>query len=267
MFTRRRAVLCAVVLVAGAASLWGQRAPVTGDDAVTLRLNLPAMRVDLLEGPVVTRSYDVAIGDRRFRTPVGAFEVTRVVWNPWWIPPETEWARKEQITPPGPANPMGKVKLLLSGPYYLHGTPFPASIGHAASHGCIRMRNEDAIELARLLQDESGAAIDAAATDSLAGTLYETRAVELPRPIPVRVVYELAEVRGDSLSLYPDVYRGRHGSPRAHLMAALAGGGFDTTRVDRPMLRSVLATATRGRLTIALDRILPRAADAVPPPT
>jgi murein L,D-transpeptidase YcbB/YkuD len=255
-----------MAIVVGATLLAGRRAPATAAGAITLRLNLPAMRIDVLADSFVTRSYDVAVGERRFRTPVGAFVVTRVIWNPWWIPPDAEWARKEKITPPGPANPMGKVKLLLGGPYYLHGTPFPASIGHAASHGCIRMRNEDAIELARLLQVEAGAEIAAAATDSLAGTLYDTRAVELPRPIPMQVVYELAEVRGDSLLLYPDVYRGRHGSPRAHVLAALAGAGFDTTKADRDALRSVLAKARRNRLTVALDQVLPRAADAVPPP-
>jgi lipoprotein-anchoring transpeptidase ErfK/SrfK len=50
--------------------------------------------------------------------------------------------------PPGPHNPLGMRALYLGWTdYRIHGTNAPWSIGHAASSGCIRMRNSDVIDL------------------------------------------------------------------------------------------------------------------------
>ena len=225
------------------------------DEQLALRLNLPAFRLDVLLDGRVVRSYPVAVGATRYATPRGGFEITRVVWNPWWYPPKSAWARKEKITPPGPKNPMGKVKLQMRGPYFLHGTPWPLSIGSAASHGCIRMLNEDAIALARLVQSAGGAAIDSATTDSLAGPLYDTRELDLRRPVPFIIVYDLAEVRADTLYVYPDVYRVGHGAPRAHVLAALARAEYVTAAVDQAILRRVLARATRRPQAVWVDSL------------
>lgn len=232
------------------------------DQELTLRLNLPAFRLDVLTAGRVTSSYPVAVGATRYATPRGGFEITRVIWNPWWYPPKSEWARKEKITPPGPTNPMGKVKLQMRGPYYVHGTPWPLSLGSAASHGCIRMLNDDAIALARLVQVAGGAAINEEATDSLAGALYETREVDLPFPVPFSIAYDLAEVRGDTLFVYPDVYRvATRAAIRAQALAALARAEYDTTAIDDAVLRRVLARGARQRQAVWVDSLIPLPAD------
>jgi hypothetical protein len=218
---------------------------------LALRLNLPAFRLDVLTGAVVTRSYPVAVGERRYRTPIGSFEIVRLVWNPWWYPPDAEWAKDEKITPPGPNNPMGKVKLLLRGTYYLHGTPVPASIGSAASHGCIRMHNEDAIALARLVQSVSGATISPASTDSLVARTRPTRVVDLPRPVPLEIVYVLAEVGDSAVVVHPDIYR-RASSMECEILTALARAGHDTSVVDRQALRSIARRRRVAADTVAL---------------
>jgi murein L,D-transpeptidase YcbB/YkuD len=204
----------------------------------------------------LTASYPVAVGATRYATPRGDFAITRVVWNPWWYPPNSDWARDEQITPPGPSNPMGKVKLQMRGPYFVHGTPWPLSLGSAASHGCIRMLNADAVALARLVQVAGGAAIDDPTTDSLAGALYETREIDLPRPVPFRVTYDLAEVRDDTLLVYPDVYRLAGGLIRGRVLAALAEAGYDITEIDNGLLRRVLARAARRPQAVWVDDLL-----------
>src|SRR5262249_46911788 len=52
--------------------------------------------------------------------------------------------------PPGPNNPVGAVWINLSAEGYgIHGTPDPDKISKAASHGCVRLTNWDALELAR----------------------------------------------------------------------------------------------------------------------
>ena len=54
---------------------------------------------------------------------------------------------------------MQGVKIYFQAPYYyIHGTNDPGSIGEAASHGCIRMAPDDAINLAHRIQDAGGTA-------------------------------------------------------------------------------------------------------------
>ena len=222
---------------------------------MSLRLNLPAYRLDVLADSVVVSTYRVAIGMRRYRTPVGTFAVHRIVWNPWWIPPDSPWARKEKVTPPGPDNPMGRVKLLIGGPYYVHGTPFVASIGSAASHGCIRMRNEDVMSLAVRLQQHAEVGLgEPEIAEVLADTV--SRALDLPQPIPMAITYELAEVRGDSLLLHPDVYRRLVGATRRAAIDALATAGYDTLMVRRPVLSAAVRRARARHVTVAIDSVL-----------
>jgi lipoprotein-anchoring transpeptidase ErfK/SrfK len=52
---------------------------------------------------------------------------------------------------------MQGVKIYFNPPYYfIHGTNDPGSIGEAASHGCIRMTEDDAVSLARRIQEAGG---------------------------------------------------------------------------------------------------------------
>jgi len=52
----------------------------------------------------------------------------------------------------GPNNPVGVVWIDLNKPHYgIHGTPEPGTIGHSASHGCVRLTNWDATRLAALV--------------------------------------------------------------------------------------------------------------------
>lgn len=62
---------------------------------------------------------------------------------------------------PGPNNPVGVVWIALSKPHYgIHGTPDPSRIGHAFSHGCIRLTNWDAWELASMVKPGTPAILD-----------------------------------------------------------------------------------------------------------
>ena len=58
------------------------------------------------------------------------------------------WYAKGRIVPPGKTNPLGTRWLGLSSKGYgIHGTSSPGSIGRAASHGCIRMRNREILRM------------------------------------------------------------------------------------------------------------------------
>jgi hypothetical protein len=78
-------------------------------DELRLLLNVPAYRLDVIEHQRVMRTISVAVGQPGYRTPLGHFQVDYVVWNPWWRPPASDWARKERPQPPGWSNPVGGV--------------------------------------------------------------------------------------------------------------------------------------------------------------
>ena len=94
----------------------------------------------LYEGMRLRRTFGVATGQSSYPTPIGRFTIVTMARNPWWNPPDSEWARGQKPVPPGPGNPLGTRWMGLSAPGVgIHGTPDPASIGYSASHGCIRM--------------------------------------------------------------------------------------------------------------------------------
>ena len=101
----------------------------------------------------VVRRFGVATGQPSFPTPLGNFEIVRKQANPWWLPPDSDWAEGSEPIPPGPGNPLGTRWMGLSTPAVgIHGTPDAASIGYSASHGCIRMRIPDAEWLFRRVE-------------------------------------------------------------------------------------------------------------------
>jgi lipoprotein-anchoring transpeptidase ErfK/SrfK len=99
----------------------------------------------LFEGSRVVQRFGVATGQSRYPTPLGTFPIVTMQYNPWWYPPDSDWAKGLKPVPPGPGNPLGTRWMGLSAwGVGIHGTPDAASIGYSASHGCIRMRIPDA---------------------------------------------------------------------------------------------------------------------------
>ena len=92
------------------------------------------------DGMLVERKFGVATGMASYPTPLGSFTLVDKQRDPWWYPPDSDWAAGAQPVPPGPGNPLGTRWMGLSEPLIgIHGTPDAASIGYSASHGCIRM--------------------------------------------------------------------------------------------------------------------------------
>ncbi len=107
-----------------------------------LIIRLTEKRVYAYHDDRIIASYPVAIGKKGWETPKGNFQVTQMVRNPVWQSP---WTGK--IVPPGEHNPLGErwIGFVNKGKNVIgfHGTKNENSLGKAASHGCIRMRNED----------------------------------------------------------------------------------------------------------------------------
>ena len=154
----RRRMLLALVPIVPAAVWWSWSSPTVDDSPVRLRVSLSSRELSVIENGNVVRTYGVAVGRPSHPTPTGVFRTGYIDWNPSWTPPPTAWARNKKYQPPGAtANPMQGVKIYFLAPYYyIHGTNAPGSIGEAASHGCIRMTPDDAVSLAKRIQDAGG---------------------------------------------------------------------------------------------------------------
>jgi lipoprotein-anchoring transpeptidase ErfK/SrfK len=178
--------------LAGAPGTFAAPAPYTADPgvAVQLEVSLEDRALVVHRGGEVIASYDVAVGKSGHGTPTGTFHIRRIIWNPSWTPPpNAEWARGKKPKKPGdPKNPMGRVKIFFAEPdYYIHGTNDEQSIGSAASHGCIRMRNEDAVALAKLVMEHAGELRPAAWYQRVLNRVTRTEEVRLPTPMPIRI--------------------------------------------------------------------------------
>lgn len=104
-------------------------------------VSLEDRRLALVEDGTVKKVYHVAVGKETSPSPTGTFTVVARVENPTYY-------HEGQVIPPGPGNPVGTRWIGLDRKGYgIHGTNAPRSIGRAASHGCIRMRQHDLEEL------------------------------------------------------------------------------------------------------------------------
>jgi lipoprotein-anchoring transpeptidase ErfK/SrfK len=229
---RRSAQAVLIAVTTATPSIATAQAPARPMEIV---VNIPAGRLDVLQGGERIRSYPVSVGRSRYATPTGQASIRRMVWNPTWTPPpDAEWARDEKPTGPGWSNPMGRVKMHLFGDYYVHGTPAgnERHLGRPASHGCVRMRNRDVMELAELVLKADGAPVEESTLRRLAANPRATRELALAGRVRVRIEYRLAEVAADSVTLHPDVYGRAAGSAyAARIRTELAAAGADPVSV------------------------------------
>ncbi len=98
--------------------------------------------------------FPATVGSEEKPSPSGTLRVTEVDQNPTYhYNPRYHFkgvhSRKPFTIKPGPNNPVGTVWINLSGDGYgIHGTPSPAKISRAQSHGCVRLTNWDAERVA-----------------------------------------------------------------------------------------------------------------------
>lgn len=236
------------------------------ESASELRLvvNLAGRRMDVFENGKLTRTFPVTIGadNPEYRTPVGDYRIGKAIWNPWWHPPSSSWARGRKPEAPGPNNPMGRVKLHFSDLLYVHGTTAEGDLGWAASHGCIRMANEDVIALARLVHRYGTPKLSTGVLDGLVKNPRKTQTIALAKPVALEIRYDIAEVREGLLQVHPDVY-GKAGKVREAVLSAIAEAGYSTESVRRDMLDKVVEASRRSGTSLPVGAMLGEAAVAV----
>lgn len=110
------------------------------------------------EDGALIAAYPASIGSADTPSPSGTVTIERIALNPGYTyNPKVNFQQGNNTKilqiPPGPNGPVGTVWLALSKPTYgIHGTPEPSKIGRTQSHGCIRLTNWDATELAKMVK-------------------------------------------------------------------------------------------------------------------
>lgn len=195
-----------------------------------LIINIPARKVTLYDNGQEIKQYDIAVGQPIYKTPVGPRSIERLVWNPSWIPPDSPWAAGEPIAPPGPNNPLGPVKMKMGDGIMLHGTNKDSSVGRYASHGCMRMHNEEASSLAWYIQKRLNESDDAL-LEKYKKFRRTSFWVNLNYPVSVNITYEPVEVRDNVIMIYYDVY-GWGRNIKTETLDALMKNGIDLKKID-----------------------------------
>lgn len=102
----------------------------------------------------VYAQFPVSSGSQHDPLPIGEWKILGISRDPpFHYNPKLFWDAKagdrKATLPPGPNNPVGPVWIDISKPHYgLHGTPEPGHVGKTESHGCVRMTNWDALQVA-----------------------------------------------------------------------------------------------------------------------
>jgi L,D-transpeptidase ErfK/SrfK len=213
-----------------------------------LVVNVPEMQLYDFMRPGETEIFAVAIGDEMDPSLVGEFRIGRKREKPAWHVPKSILAEKPElppVVPPGPDNPLGDHWMTIGATSYgIHGTNNRWSIGREATHGCVRLYNDD---IARLYP-------------------------RTPQGTPIRLVYQTLKLgrRGDEIWIeaHPDRY-GRDPDRVSNALGRLAELGL-LAYVDAGAMRRAVEEARGepvpiGRVPRALA--IPQEASATSTPT
>jgi lipoprotein-anchoring transpeptidase ErfK/SrfK len=118
-----------------------------------LILHRASFTLSLYQHLKFVKNYSVAVGMVGLETPAGLYHIQNKAVNPAWTEPNSSWvpaADRGKVVPGGsPENPLKARWLGIFNGAGIHGID-PSeygTIGHAASHGCVRMRIPDVIDL------------------------------------------------------------------------------------------------------------------------
>ncbi len=141
-----------------------------------------------LDGKLLAR-YPASIGSTDKPAPSGDLTIHAVVRNPdYTYDPNYKFKGVKTKQPftiqPGPNNPVGLVWMDLGGDGYgIHGTPDPAEVGKTQSHGCIRLTNWDALDLASMVG--KGTAVHFGDQPGSTAAVPPTPATPAPTPVAI----------------------------------------------------------------------------------
>jgi lipoprotein-anchoring transpeptidase ErfK/SrfK len=234
---------------------------IAGEGDIEITVDVPAFRLTLWQNGKEVKTYAIGVGRKDFPISIGEKQASEIIWNPDWIPPNSEWVtgRKgvkagEVIRASDPRNPLGKVKIPLGYGYLIHQAAAVSDLGSLVSHGCIRMLRTDLYDLAEKIVAARGLPVSQKKIANAKRT-KNTVVATLGEPLPVDINYDTQVVEGGALNIYPDVYE-RGTNTVEKLRAELVESGMDASELDDATLKRMLARAQgKQKFVVSLESI------------
>src|SRR6476619_6350704 len=209
---------------------------------IRLTLNVPSFRLTLWQNGKEVKSYYVGVGMKEYPIYVGEREATEVIWNPAWIPPDSDWVSSHKGVKPGevikasdPRNPLGNS-------YLIHQAAGANDVGNLVSHGCVRVLRSELYDLSEKIIAARAVPISAKRIEA-AKRSFKTLYAHLDEPLPVDINYDTLVVEGGALHIYSDVYdRGLNRAAR--LRSELVSSGVDVSQLNDTTIKKMLARVT-----------------------
>lgn len=220
-----------------------------GGGDIRITVNIPAFQLTLWQDNKEVKTYQIGIGRKDFQLPNGLRYARQIIFNPDWIPPDSEWVYEHDVEPgerveaDDPRNPLGKVKIPLgSGGILIHQAFKPGDIGHLVSHGCVRVRLSELFELIDQLIAARSLSVSQQRLEQ-AKKNKERFSIRLDAPLVVDINYDTQVIEGGVLHLYPDVYNKKTNTVE-NLRAELRETGVDDSAVDDRTLQQMIDRVT-----------------------
>jgi len=220
-----------------------------GNGDIHITVNIPAFQLTLWQGNKEVKTYQIGIGRKDFQLPSGLRYAKQIVFNPDWIPPDSEWVYEHDAAPgevveaDDPRNPLGKVKIPIgNGGILIHQAFKPSDIGHLVSHGCVRLILKELYEFI----DEIIAAQSLKVSNQQLEHAKQSKdrfQIKLDAPLVVDINYDTQVVEGGVLHLYPDVYN-RNTLSVENVRAELKEAGVDDAKLDDRTLQQMIDHVT-----------------------
>jgi lipoprotein-anchoring transpeptidase ErfK/SrfK len=227
-----------------------------GNGDIHITVNIPAFQLTLWQGNKEVKTYQIGIGRKDFQLPSGLRYGKQVIFNPDWIPPDSEWVQEHDVEPgevveaDDPRNPLGKVKIPIGGSGILIHQAFkPSDIGHLVSHGCVRLVLNELYELIDEIISAQSLKVSRAQLEN-AKSSKDRFAIKLDAPLVVDINYDTQVVEGGVLHLYPDVYN-RGTLTVENVRAELKEAGVDDAKLDDKALQQMIDRVTMNEEFIA----------------
>lgn len=234
---------------------------IAGEGDIEITVDVPAFRLTLWQNGKEVKTYPIGVGKKDFPISIGEKQASEIIWNPDWIPPNSEWVtgRKgvkagEVIRASDRRNPLGKVKIPLGYGYLIHQAAAVTDLGNLVSHGCIRMLRTDLYDLAEKIVAARAVPVSAKKIAN-AKVTKNTVVAALDKPLPVDINYDTQVIEGGALNIYPDVYE-RGTNTVEKLRAELVESGMDASELDDATLKRMLARVNgKQKFVVSLESI------------
>jgi lipoprotein-anchoring transpeptidase ErfK/SrfK len=217
---------------------------------IKITVNVPAFQLCLWQNGKLVKTYEIGVGRKDFPIDISNRKIRQVIFNPEWVPPDSSWVNRDPKVTPGEhimagdsRNPLGKIKIPLGNGYLIHQAEKSADIGHLVSHGCIRMQQDDLIDLAqKIISAESVQVPQDQIEHALASS--DRLVVSLKSPVPISIRYDAFVVQQGVLHVYPDIYN-RVANPVETLKTDLFAAQVNTAGINDRVLSQMIDRANR----------------------